>query len=95
MSLRALAAVPMAAAVVLACSGSSVLDNDRVQQLIGQWLEDNVQVTANVTCPNNEPMKLDDTFTCSAVTQDGLTLTIQVTQTDNQGGVDFDIQGAS
>jgi len=40
-------------------------------------------------------MKLDDTFTCSAVTQDGLTLTIQVTQTDNQGGVDFDIQGAS
>ncbi|HEY5520416.1 MAG TPA: DUF4333 domain-containing protein [Candidatus Limnocylindrales bacterium] len=94
MSLRLLAALPIAA-VVVACSGSSVLDKNRVQQLIGQWLEDNVQATANVTCPNNEPLKQDDTFTCTAVTQDGLTLKIQVTQTDNQGGVDFELTGAS
>ena len=62
-----------------------------MQQLIGQWLEDNVQVTANVTCPNNEPLKQDDTFICTAVIQDGLTLTIQVTQTDNQGGIDLEL----
>ncbi len=66
-----------------------------MQQLIGQRLEDNVQVTANVTCPNNQPLKQDDTFTCTAVTQDGLALTIPVTQTGNQGEVDLELTGAS
>jgi len=95
MSLRLLAAVPVVAALSAACSGSSVFDSNRLQQVLGQWLDDNAQVTANVTCPTNEPLKQGDTFTCTAVTQDGLTLTIKVIQTDNQGGFYPELEGAS
>ena len=95
MSLRLLAAVPVVAALSVACSSSNLFDSNRLQQVLGQWLEDNAQVTANVTCPNNEPLKQGDTFTCTAVTQDGLTLTIKVIQTDNQGGFYPELEGAS
>jgi len=94
-TLHALARLPFVAAVVIACNSANVMDNDHLQQLVEQWLENNAQVTANVTCPNNEPIRQDTTFTCAAVTGDGLTLTVQVTETDNQGNVDLELQGAS
>ena len=95
MNLHRLAAPALAAIVFVACNSANVMDNDRLQSLIESWLEDNAQVTANVTCPQNEPIRQGDVFTCTAVTQDGLTLVVQVTQTDNSGNVDLALTGAS
>lgn len=95
MSLRLLVAVPVVVALSVACSSSNLFDSNRLQQVLGQWLEDNAQVTANVTCPNNEPLKQGESFTCSAVTDDGLTLTIKVTETDSQGGFYPELERAS
>ena len=95
MSLRLFAAVPLVAVLSVACSSSNLFDSNRLQQVLAQWLDDNAQVTATVACPNNEPLKQGQSFTCNAVTDDGLTLTIKVTETDNQGGFYPELEGAS
>jgi hypothetical protein len=76
-----------AALMLSACSTSSSLDSGKLEDQIEQWFQSGAQVTTTVTCPDNEPLQQGDTFKCTALTNDGLTLTVQVTQTDNTGGV--------
>jgi hypothetical protein len=76
----------------VACSSASVLDNDRLQQNIENGLATN-GITATATCPANRTIQQGDVFDCQALTPDGLMLTIQVTQKDNAGTVDWQIVG--
>jgi hypothetical protein len=92
---RPLASLGFAAAVVVACSSAPVLDNDRLQQVIADGLQQQAGVTATVSCPDNQPIQLGETFTCTAAAQDGTNLTIKVVQTDNAGNVDWSVTGTS
>jgi hypothetical protein len=88
-----LVSVGLAAVLLVACNSTRVLDNDPLQQMIQDGLANNAGITATVTCPDNRPIQQGDVFDCQALTPDGLTLTIQVTQTDNAGHVDWQIVG--
>ena len=57
-----------------------------------QGLSDN-GVTATVTCPDNVPIQQGAVSTCQATTPDGAALTIQVTQTDSSGNVNWQLVG--
>lgn len=84
----------MAAALFVACNSSLTLDNDKLQQVIANGLQEQAQVTATVSCPDDRPIKAGDVFQCQALTEDGTTLTIQVTQTDDSGNVNWQVVGA-
>jgi hypothetical protein len=91
-SVRRFASIGFAAVLLGACSTSQVLDNNRLQSVIESGLSDN-GITATATCPDNRPLQQGDVFTCQAVTPDELQLTIQVTQTDNTGHIDWQLVG--
>jgi len=85
----------MATALVVGCNSALTLDNDKLQQSIESDLQSQAGVNATVTCPDDRPIKAGDTFPCQALTEDGTTLTIQVTQTDDSGNVNWQVVGAS
>jgi hypothetical protein len=71
-----------------------VLDDAALEQQISTGITEqaSVGVTA-IDCPSGRPLQAGDTFTCSATTDDGSTLQITVTQTDNQGNVHWEVTG--
>ena len=77
----------VAALLVSACSTSTTLNTTQLEQAIEDWFQSGAQIGTTVTCPADVPLKQGDVFRCTAVTNDGLTLTVQVTQTDASGGV--------
>ena len=93
-SVRPAASAAMAVALFVACNSSLTLDNDKLQQVIANGLQEQAQVTATVSCPDDRPIKAGDVFQCQALTEDGTTLTIQVTQTDDSGNVNWQVVGA-
>jgi hypothetical protein len=100
MSLRAALVRPavtlgLAAALVVGCDTTLLLDNATLQQKITAGLQQQVQVDAVVTCPDDRPIKQGDTFTCTAVTTDGTNLTITVVQKDNSGNVTWNVTDAT
>jgi hypothetical protein len=92
---RVAAAVVVAAALFIGCNSTQVLNNENLQVSIAQWLESNYGETATVTCPDNRPIKLGDVFNCTATTDSGISVTLQVTQTDDTGHVTFRIADLS
>jgi hypothetical protein len=82
------------AAALLGCNASQNLDTSAVQLTVEQSLKDNAGVSATVTCPQR-PMKQGDVFKCTGTTQDGTTLLIQVTQTDNAGHISSVVVGSN
>jgi len=90
---RTLAALGLAAVLFAGCNTTLVLDNNNLQQLITSGLSDN-GITATVVCPDSVPIKKDSVSTCQATTPDGAALTIQVTQTDDKGTVNWQLVGS-
>ncbi len=89
---RPLASLGLAAALFAGCSTTLILDNARLQQEITSGLADN-GITAQVTCYGEIPIRQDDVSSCKATTPDGAILTIQVTQTDDKGTVNWQLVG--
>jgi len=81
--------------LVAACSSTPVLNNDNLQSSIAQWLQANYGETATVSCPEDRPIQVGDVFNCTATTDSGVNVTLQVTQTDNTGHVTFNITDMS
>jgi len=92
--LRPAGSLAFAAVLFAGCGNSAVLDNDKLQQVIADGLQQQAGVTAVVTCPDNQPIQQGQSFQCSATTADGTNLTIQVTQTDNAGNVNWQVVGS-
>jgi hypothetical protein len=72
-----------------------LLNNETLQTEIANGLQQQAGVTAQVTCPDDRPLKQGDTFTCTAVTSDGTNITISVVQTDDTGHVNWNVTGSS
>ena len=88
------AACGLFAFATAACDTTLTLNDDQLEQTITQQFQaqTNVALTA-IDCPSDRPLQTGDTFTCSATTELGESLTINVTQTDDQGNVNWTVAG--
>lgn len=84
----------------LALTGCSVsvggLDMAKAQTEIAKGIEEQTGATGvAVTCPESAPLEQGNTFTCTATTADGQTATVTVTQTDDQGNINWEVTDVS
>jgi hypothetical protein len=82
-------------AVAIACTRTRTLDAGELNQRIATDMESTLGIQdASVSCPDDVPAEAGRTFDCTATNPDGTTLTIEVTQTDDQGRVSYKVAGA-
>jgi hypothetical protein len=68
------------------------LDADVLQQSIASGLEEQLALpVASVQCPADHPIRSGDTFECTATPREGGQLAVAVTQTDDQGNINWKI----
>lgn len=86
-----------AAASLTACSGSvsvgsNNLDIDKLETTVASEMQKqlNLDAAPTVTCPDTVPIQKDNVFTCTA-TLDGESVDVKVTQTDDQGNVNWEV----
>ncbi len=84
-------AVVLAGAAFLGCT--QTLDPATLADSIKSNLESKGVTVKSVTCPSGRPMKKDDAFTCQGVSGKGDAFTVQVTQTDDTGNVNVELDG--
>ncbi|MGH2538903.1 MAG: DUF4333 domain-containing protein [Actinomycetota bacterium] len=89
----------MAAATLLALTAAActkTLDTDGLEGELKTQVEDQtgIQITA-VDCPADVEVETGGTFTCTAEEESGATFTIEVTQSDDRGNVEWQIVDAS
>jgi Domain of unknown function (DUF4333) len=79
------------ALVFVAVACTRTIDKTSLEDSIKTQLESSASVSGvSVTCPDNIKAEKGGTFTCTASAQ-GETVTLQVTQTDDQGHVTFKV----
>jgi hypothetical protein len=83
-------------AVAGACTRSRTLDASELNKQIATDMQAKKLAVEGVavSCPDDVPAEAGRTFDCTATNPDGTTLTIQVTQTDDQGRVTYKVLGA-
>jgi hypothetical protein len=75
-----------------ACQTTLTLNDDQLEQTITQQFYEQTNVAlAEIDCPSDRPLQQGDTFTCSATTELDESLTLNVTQTDGQGRVNWSV----
>jgi hypothetical protein len=84
--------VALFAMATAACNPT--LDDAALETQISNGITEQAGVgVSTIDCPSGRPLQTGDTFTCTATTDDGTTLQITVTQTDNQGNVHWEVTG--
>ena len=79
----------VAGALLTACSMTLSLNGDQLEQAITTGISEQMGVTVTVVCPDDRPMQQGDVFTCTATTAEGESRTVEVTQTDSAGNVNW------
>ena len=80
-------AAATASLAVVGC-GETVIDSAKVEKAIGRTVIDQAGVRVkSVSCPENQPAKKGDTFTCTVVAKDDTKGQAVVTQKDDKGNV--------
>jgi hypothetical protein len=75
---------------VVACTSS--LDMAKLKTSISDGVKAQMGLDiASVTCPEKRDIKAGDTFECTAVPAIGGSLTIKITQKDDQGNINWDL----
>jgi hypothetical protein len=76
-----------------ACSFSvGGLDMNELKKQITTGVETQTGVELEeIDCPKNRDVEQGDTFACTATTTDGRVITLRVTQTDDQGNVNWEV----
>lgn len=74
-------------------SDAAHLDSASAARFIAGWLAEKHGIATTVTCPDDRPVKAEDTFICKATTGDGEVLVIDTTQKDDQGNLTFKLRG--
>ena len=73
-----------------ACSSTSTLDPAKAQTAIQNKIAESDQSASNVSCPSSVPVTVGGTFECTA-TVNGTPVKVVVTQKDEQGNVDIEV----
>jgi Domain of unknown function (DUF4333) len=86
--------VAVLAIAVGACS--KTLDTEGLEGQLATQIEDEIDTTiTSVECPEDVDVESGATFTCTAEEESGAALEIQVTQSDDQGNVEWELVDAS
>jgi len=89
-----LAAIAVLAIAAAACT--KTLDTDGLEgELRGQIEEQIPGPISSVDCPPDVEVEAGGTFECTAEEESGATFTIQVTQSDDQGNVAWEVIDAT
>jgi hypothetical protein len=88
--------VLVAVAVAGACTRTRTLEASELNQRIATDMQAKKLADEGVvvSCPDDVPAEAGRTFDCTGTNPDGTTLTIEVTQTDDQGSVTYKVVGA-
>jgi hypothetical protein len=86
----ALTTLSLGAVLALGCNTTLILDDELLEQSIATGISEQMGVSATVACPDDRPISQGDVFTCTATTTDGQQITVQVTQTDATGNVEWE-----
>ena len=77
-----------------ACTRTKTLDGDQLNQALAASLEQKLDAQGiTVSCPADQPAQAGHTFDCTATNPDGTTITLHVTETDDQGNVTYEFAG--
>lgn len=97
-----LAVMGCAATALLAVAGCSVstggdnLDIDKLEKKIVEGVKEQTKIDVTVTCPDQVKIEKGNVFQCEAKTSSGTVTPIKVTQTDDEGNVDWEtVSGSS
>ena len=84
--------IAIAACLALPACGEKVINTDDLEGQIATELEAQTGVVpASVECPADVPAEKGGTFRCTVTADDGSSAGITVTQTDDQGNVDWEV----
>lgn len=85
----------LAATAVLAVACTRSLDPGQLETKLKTRFERELNAKdLTVKCPDSEPAKAGVTFTCTATNPAGISATIMVTETDDQGNVKVSLTAA-
>ncbi|HET9310320.1 MAG TPA: DUF4333 domain-containing protein [Actinomycetota bacterium] len=89
-----LAAVAVLAVAAAACT--KTLDTDGLETELQRQIQQQTGGTiSSVNCPADVEVETGGTFDCTAEEESGATLTIRVTQSDDQGNVEWNVVDAT
>ena len=72
--------------------GEETLDTDDLQTTISDGLEEQAGVAPeSVSCPDDITVEEGSEFECTGTAPNGDEFTIQVTQTDDEGNIEFEV----
>jgi len=78
------------------CTRTRTLDGQGLNEKLAADLSQKLNEQGiTVSCPDDVPAQAGGTFECTATTPDGKQITLQVTQTDDQGNVTYDVTGGA
>jgi hypothetical protein len=82
----------LATTLALAACGEKVLNTDELEGQIATELEAQTGLApTSVDCPADVPAKKGSTFRCTVTADDGSSAGITVTQTDDDGSIDWEV----
>ena len=95
-SLASAVLASMAAVTLASCSLSigGGLDTTAVEDQIAQGIQEQLGVAVTVDCPDGVDQEQGNDFTCTAVDDRGNEATVKVTQVDDEGNLEWDLDAA-
>ena len=93
---RALGLAAAAVLVIAASACTKTLDTEGLEGDLQSQVGDELGATITaVDCPDDVEVETGGTFDCTASEESGATFTIQVTQADDQGRVEWEVSEAT
>ena len=88
----ALALVVAVLALPAGCTRTKTLDGPGLNSALASDLSQRLGVqNITVSCPADQPAEAGHTFDCTATNPDGTTITLHVTESDDQGNVTYEV----
>lgn len=73
--------------------GGRTLDTDTIENEIAQGIEEQTGISVqSVECPDDVDAEAGNTFRCTATADDGSTAPVRVTQQDDEGNVEWELE---
>ena len=95
MHTRIARAATLVAVILVAVGCTKSLDTSSLESALKSQVESEFNASGlTISCPDNIKVEAGGTFECTASDPSGQTLTIEVTQKDDQGDVNWRLSGA-